>query len=77
MHGGECGAPEDMGTWALRWHCSMAAGAQADLLQVAKAISSAKQDAQKAGYLRSPQGTSPALPWGRNQETAASAAFSP
>lgn len=65
--GEDSGAPEDMGTWVLRWHCSMAAGAQAELPQVVKTISSAKQDAHGGGCLRSPQGTSPSLPWGRNQ----------
>lgn len=45
--------------------------------QVVKTINSAKQDAHWGGCLRSPQGTSPSLPWGRNQETAVSAAFSP
>lgn len=44
MHRGEREAPEDMGTWVLWWHWSVAAGAQAELLKEAKANSSAKQD---------------------------------
>lgn len=76
MHGGECGAPKDMGTWVLWWHCSTATGAQAELPKEAKAISSAKQDAHRGGCLRSPQETSPHLPGGKNQETTVSAAFS-
>lgn len=48
MHGGERGAPEDVGTWKLWWRCGMAAGAQAELPEEARAISSAKQDAHRA-----------------------------
>lgn len=77
MHGGERQAPEDMGTWVLWWHWSVAAGAQAELLKEAKANSSAKQDACSGAVSGDPRAPVLLFLGGRKQETTVSAAFSP
>lgn len=56
---------------------ALAAGAQAELPEEAKVISSAKQDARSGVVSGAPPETSPDLPGGRKQETTVSAAFSP
>jgi len=62
MHRGEHGAADDMGTWVLWWHCSMAAGPQADIPKEGRAISSAKQDAQR-GLSQEPPGIQSCSSW--------------